>query len=156
MENKRSEFLTIETNKLLKSEQNYKQFNSEIYFKLKRSLFYFGQIKPVVCYYEEGFYKIIEGSKMFEALKELGANKIFCCVIQKEDSLKAQMFMNELNFDSNYIELSYLFKNIDFDKIKKDLPFSDEEINKMQSIFEYDWDKIINKQNNINQTNLFD
>ena len=156
MENKRNEFLIIKIENFEKIEQSYKHFNSEIYFKLKRSLEHFGQIRPIICYNEEGKYKIVEGTKIFQALIELGNKSILCHVINKEDSFKVQMLLNELNFESNYIELSYLFKNIDIQKEKKDLPFSDEEINKMQSIYQYDWHKVMHKQINTNQTNLFE
>lgn len=148
----------IEKGKIISNSIPYKQFNEETFFKLKNSLEYFGQLKPVICYEENGFYYVVEGHKMFQALCELQNEntEIFCCVISKNDSIKARMLLNELNFEPNYVLLSELFKGIDIEEIKKHLPFSEEEIEKLKSIFNYDWEKLINKNQNINQINLFD
>ena len=94
---------------------SFKDIDSEQYRKLEKSIHKHGQQKNIVVRsLGEGKYEVIDGKVVFEILKNLKKDFIWCTVYKNISKLEAQLVYLQLdyNFKKDYIELAKIIKKL--------------------------------------------
>lgn len=154
MEQTKPKILFLKKEDLIQGDKNYKEYDGLTFHKLVSSITQFGQVMPILVKQHENKYQIVCGGKIYDAVTQVGMNEYFCVQISDPFDI-LDVLVNELNFKTNYIELSEKLLSRNMSEIERFLPYTDEEIVKIKSIASYDWSKIISKANDI-QISLFD
>ena len=154
MEKKKPKILFLNKNQILSHNRKYKEDDGMMYTKLMASIELYGQIQPILVKKINDNYEIINGSRIFDVMKQLQYDEYFCLEIEDELDI-CDIIVNELNFKTNYIELSEKLLSKNIHELSRYLPYTGEQIEKIKSISSYDWSKIIRKENEL-QVSLFD
>lgn len=156
-------FIEIETSKLVKADWNYKEDNEKLLEKLKSNIKRNGQIENIIIReLDTGFFEVVNGNHRFEALKQLGIEKIIAYNLGKITLSQAQRIAietNETRFETDRIKLGETLKEIssDFllDDLEKTMPFNEEELKNLVELVDFDWDQYQEKTEEINGKNNF-
>lgn len=154
MEQKKLKILALTQDLIHENKNEYKEFDSYIYHKLLTSVAIYGQVQLIVVKPKGDKYEIINGHKLYAAMKQLGYKEFISSVVT-DDYDVLDIILNELHFKTNYIELSERLLGKDIDEIKRYLPFTENEIEKIKTIMSFDWGKLIKKKDE-SQVSLFD
>lgn len=142
--------------KLLKLESSrLKEMDLEHYYKLRRSLQDYGQLRNILIDHE---YNVVEGRKIAGLMMELGYKDIEVKYVHGDP------FIARLNLDSEYSTFDFVKVSVQlsksFDLHKKEqlydrLPFKNDDINDYIEAVEFSFNKM-NAHRNQTQGSLFD
>lgn len=134
----------------------YKEFSPEKMLTLQNSLIKYGQLRPIIVIKDElDELLAIEGRKILTCLKQLNPETIKVLVVDPQQGLS--IVMNELQFETNYIELCKIHGHEITDvKLKNIMPYTEDEIAKIRSISSFDWTTLVKKDNPDQETLIFE
>ncbi len=150
----------IDTNKLvLSSETHYKKSDIAIVNRLKSYIKDGGQLKNIVIKeIQNDKYAVIEGSKIFEACRQLKHKRIWCSITPEENNTNIiSLQINELRGETDYLVISQILNKLKLNEreLINLLPFHQQLIKPIVSLLEFDWTKI-RKKGKRSQGQLFE
>jgi len=111
--------------------------------KIKDSIAYHGQIDPLIVRELNGKYELINGYHRWQAMKELGFEKVEIKnlgVIDRNEAIKKALSFEELKIPLDTIETAKLVKILKEDQISLEgLPYFSEEIENKIKMLDFDW-----------------
>ena len=127
---------------------SFKNIDSDAYRKLEKSIQKNGQMQTIVVrHLGEDKYEVIDGKIVFEILRKLDIDFVWCKVIRNISRIESKLLYMQLdyNFNTDYIELAKtvrkLSKNHSSIKISRLVNLSVKEINDLIKLNEFDFEK---------------
>jgi hypothetical protein len=132
---------------LVKATWNYKKDDAELAAKLAANMKRNGQVESLmVRQLKNGTLEVVNGNHRLDALITLGVKTAMVCDLGKISDAEARRLAvetNETRFETDFVKLSLLFKdmNEEFDKddLLGTLPFDEREISDIEQITEFQW-----------------
>ncbi len=155
MEQKRNKIQSLLLSEIQNFNLTYKEKDLERLMMLEASMRKYGQLRPIIVTRSEGVLFAVEGKKILSVAKVLGWESVDAIEIEDntaESHVLLSIVLNELQFETNYIELSKHISVIE--ENRNLLPFTPIELDKLKSIADFDWNKL-NKIDNPEQISLF-
>ena len=142
----------IEISKLVKANWNYKEENEKQTDKLIENFKRNGQIENILIReLDTGFYEVVNGNHRLDVMKILKQKKAHAYNFGKIGLPEAQRIAietNETKFESDSIKLAEIIttltKEFPQDELVKTMPYTDEEINNMQDLVNFDFNEFGN------------
>ena len=153
----------LNVDKIIISDTKFKDNDFALFEKLKNSISQRGQIRNIVVCEIENKYECIEGSKIVQALKEIGSNEVYAKNMGKLSDEEKNALKIELSKDyflTNYVEIGKALKSIvhkqDLSQLCNYIPFNLRQAKKLIQLTEFDWDEFSIKQKKLEgQTDMF-
>jgi hypothetical protein len=140
-------------NKIELADWNYKQDDDERAQKIETALIAEGYItKMVVAEKAEkpGFYEVVDGNHRYPVLQKYEIDEvevIFLGKLSRPQRQKIGMMLNELQFETDYMKLSQVVKDITEEISLQDLvditPYEISDLSDMIEMSNYDWDNFL-------------
>lgn len=132
---------------LVKAEWNYKKDEPELAKKLIANIKRNGQVENLlVRHFGRNRFEVVNGNHRVDALVELKAKRVVVCdlgKISKAEAMRLAIETNESRFETDYVKLSSLFKEMKADFTEDDLlttlPFDAREFSDIEQITEFEW-----------------
>lgn len=138
----------VSTDLLVKADWNYKDEDEDVQGKLSENLKRNGQIQNIVIReLDTGFYEVVDGNHRLTSAQALGMEKLHVYNLGKvsvAEAMRKSVGLNETAFHTNTYRLKDVFgemlRESSVDDLTKDLPYSEEEINNLMALENYDLD----------------
>jgi len=132
--------------KLVKAEWNYKKEDAALTKKLVANIRRNGQVENLCVRHLKDKFEVVNGNHRHDALTELRITKVIVCDlgnISKREAMRMAVELNETHFETDYVQLSKLFKEMkeDFseDELLETLPFDARQISDIEQITQFEW-----------------
>ena len=140
-------FCDIEISKLVKADWNYKEENEAQTENLLNNFKRNGQIENILIReLETGFFEVVNGNHRLDVMKILKQKKAHaynCGKIGLGEAQRLAIETNETKFESDSIKMaeliSTLTKEFPASELAKTMPYSEEQIQKMSELTDFDW-----------------
>jgi ParB-like chromosome segregation protein Spo0J len=150
---KENEFSLVPITILRKAEWNYKKNNPDLLEKLKSNIVKNKQIENIIIReLEDETYEVVNGNHRVDAFVELGIENVMAFnlgKISKEQAQRIAIETNETKFESDTLKLAEIFKELlkttDIADLEKSMPYSEQEIENMAKLTDFDWDAFNDK-----------
>jgi uncharacterized ParB-like nuclease family protein len=153
-EKKNFKVTLIPISRLSKASWNYKTNNMTLSRKLTENIKRNGILQPSIVYQVKDDYVVLDGNHRLDSYQQLGIEKVPCVNLGKisdNDAKRISIEINETKFESDFLKLSNLIKDIKVDynfiELEVTMPFSVEELQNMEKSLDMDWDKFNGKDN---------
>jgi hypothetical protein len=138
---------------LVKADWNYKKEDEERSKKLVANLKRNGQVETLlVRHLPNGKMEVVNGNHRYDALAELGVKSAAVCdlgKVSKAEAMRLAVETNETNFETDYVKLSGLFKEMKLefkeDDLLSTLPFDARELSDIEQITSFEWPQAYEK-----------
>lgn len=145
-------FIVLPIKKLVKADWNYKEEDEFLSDKLANNIKRNGQVENlIVRELPTGFYEVINGNHRLDTFKELGWTKVVCKnegAISVAQAQRIAIETNETKFKTDPLKLAKLIKEISaeipVDELKLSMPYSEEDLNNMGKLLNFDWGQYSN------------
>jgi len=132
---------------LVKAEWNYKKDEPEQARKLVANIKRNGQVENLLVRdLGRNRYEVVNGNHRIDALNELQTKSAIVCdlgKISKAEAMRLAVETNETMFETDFVKLSKLFKEmkVDFDEedLLSTLPFDAREFSDIEQITQFEW-----------------
>lgn len=132
--------------KLVKADWNYKKEDAALTKKLIANIRRNGQVENLCVRHLKDKYEVVNGNHRHDALVELAIPKVIVCdlgTISKAEAMRLAIELNETHFETDYVQLSKLFKEMKTDFGEEDLletlPFDARQISDIEQITQFEW-----------------
>lgn len=140
----------IEISRLNKAPWNYKRDDSEMAEKLTENIRRNGILQPSVVYRNElDDLVILDGNHRLDSYRRLELDKVPCLNLGELSDAEAKRIaieLNETKFDNDPVQMSELIMELSaefgVDDLTMTLPYSDEDIEELQSWRDTDWNEL--------------
>tara|TARA_R110000787_G_scaffold70574_4_gene156828 strand:- start:5031 stop:5678 length:648 start_codon:yes stop_codon:yes gene_type:complete len=140
-------FTDLDVSKLVKADWNYKEENEAQTENLLNNFKRNGQIENIIIReLDTGFYEVVNGNHRVDVMKILKIKKVHaynCGKISLPEAQRLAIETNETKFDSDSLKLADLIntlaKEFPIEELSKTMPYSEDEIQKMSELTEFDW-----------------
>lgn len=142
-------FISIDTDKLVKAVWNYKVEDEFMQTQLEGNLKRHGQVENILIRkLKTGYYEVVNGNHRYEAIKKLGWKKVVAYDlgdISESEAKRIAIMTNETRFDSDRVKLAQLMKQIQEDipmnELKDSMPYSQEQMENMTKLLDFNWEQ---------------
>lgn len=148
---------------ILPRKEEYKIMHVDHLMALKTSLVTLGQVRNIHVRQIGDKYEVIEGSKIYTCLKELGKDKVVCFNHAEVSDLQAKKIYVQLDIINpahDFIVFSKIISELteeyDVNKISQFTGYSLTEVKDLIKLKDYDWDSFNIEPTNQTQHLLFD
>jgi hypothetical protein len=133
--------------KIVKADWNYKKEDADLTKKLIANIRRNGQVENVlVRQLAGGHYEMVNGNHRHDAFSELAVKSVLVCdlgKISKAEAMRLAIETNETAFETDFVKLSTLFKEMKGEFSEEDLldtlPFDAREISDIEQITQFEW-----------------
>tara|TARA_R110000823_G_scaffold121565_1_gene246647 strand:- start:4110 stop:4760 length:651 start_codon:yes stop_codon:yes gene_type:complete len=140
-------FIDIEVKQLVKADWNYKQENEIQTENLINNFKRNGQIENIIIReLDSGFFEVVNGNHRVDVMKILKNKKAHaynCGKISLAEAQRLAIETNETKFESDNLKMadliSTLAKEFPVDELALTMPYSEDEIQKMSELTDFDW-----------------
>lgn len=140
-------FRIVPLSLLVKADWNYKKEDADLTAKLVANLKRNGQVETILARQINGNQlEVVNGNHRFDALATIGAKSAAICdlgKISKAEAMRLAIELNETRFETDYVKLSSLFKEIKLEFNQEDLlttlPFDERELTDIEQITKFEW-----------------
>jgi len=147
-------FIDIDVSKLIKADWNYKEENDQQTENLLNNFKRNGQIENILIReLDTGFFEVVNGNHRLDVMKILEIKKAHAYNFGKIGLAEAQRLAietNETKFDSDSIKLAELIttlaKEFPTSELANTMPYTEEQIQKMTELTEFDWNDYENDE----------
>jgi hypothetical protein len=140
-------FRIMPLRQLVKADWNYKKEDEARSAKLVANLKRNGQVETLLVRdLSNGTKEVVNGNHRLDALMVLGVKSAAVCdlgKISKAEAMRLAVETNETKFETDYVKLSELFKEIKLEFNEEDLlstlPFDQRELSDIEQITKFEW-----------------
>lgn len=148
---------------IIPRKEEYKIMHVDQLMALKTSLVTLGQTRNIHVRQIGDKYEIIEGSKIYSCLKELGKDKVVCYNHTEVNDLQAKKIyfqIDDKNPPHDFILISKMISELaaeyDINKIAQFTGYSITEVKDLIKLKDYNWETFNMEEAIVNQGSLFD
>ena len=164
MERPRNTLVRINLNLINLIDDQIKEYDHQLYAKMKKSVEKRGQLKNiVVCETKEGKFECLDGSKMVKIYREIGQNHIIAFnlgVLSDEEKNIVRIELSRDYFLTNYVYIGSLLKESlkthKIEEICNILPFDKRQVEHLVSMTDFDWEAFNQTKQVEGQKSIFD
>jgi len=142
-------FKLIPVELIVKADWNYKEEDEYQQGQLTNNIKRLNQIENThVRLLDTGYYEMINGNHRYDSVVELEKKFLYCYdhgEVSFQEGVRRAIETNETKFRADHLKLSELVKEIsesvDVDELLKTMPYSEEDIEGMMKLTEFDWEQ---------------
>ena len=159
------ETITLKIDTLVEPSIKLKEEDKHFFHCLKSSIQLRGQIRTVlVCETEQGYYEVLDGTKIVRALKELGTGEVLCYnlgALSDEEKILTRLEVSRDYFLTNYVSAATLLKSLvdsgmTESEILHTVPYDKHKVTSLISLLDFDWNLFTVKTEASNLFGLFE